>query len=205
MDRVIISEFNKDWNEFDQEVIDFHGVEITVKPTISIAEMAAFVRDIVKKCFDEETGEYLPELKDFVIRRDTVVFYSNVTLPDSLDDQYSLLYGTTLFDTICANINAEHYNIIMEAIDDKIEARIYTNEVEFDRKIHSAVDSLSALIDSLGGIFNGINNTDIQNLMQAISNTKIDEEKLAGAVVGAQAKAHENIIDFADAVKKVDS
>lgn len=188
-------------NYVDTITTDFYGKELVIKRNISLGDMIKFVRDVTNGCFADGTGEYIPEVKKFFIKNAIVEYYSNVSLPENIKHKYELLYKTGVADVILDEIDQTQYEEIIEAIDEKIDARVYTNEQMFDERVKGAVQSVDNLVRNVKEIFSGMTNEDMQKLLSAISNNTLDEEKLVNAYMNSKYKSDEqeekeNIIDF---------
>ena len=96
--------------------IRWHGLPITVRPILSLREVALFIDDVMGACLDPERGTGMPELADFLIRVNTVLRYSNAGLPDDPDEQYQLMYGSDLYEQITQNICKDQLESIKESI-----------------------------------------------------------------------------------------
>lgn len=82
---------------------------ITVKETMKLVDM------VMSMCSDD-TGCYY-EMADFAFRCAIITYYSNITLPDGLEQKYEIVYGTDLYNTILQYINKDQVSAISKAID----------------------------------------------------------------------------------------
>ena len=125
----------------------------------------------------------MPEVKDFLGYINTVSYYSNVRLPDDIRHKYDILIKTKILDVIIDKIDFSQYQTIARAIEDKIDNRLCVNEQLFNNKINAAMSTLETLINSIKDLFGGITQEDINNLLGAIKNSSLDEEKLVNAYI----------------------
>ena len=109
--KVSISQIDKVMKEVyvPATTVEWHGVEIVVKKSLTLEDMLKFVSDVVKTCTEQEAGGYMPELKDFAIRLNVVEMYSNVKLPDNVNHKYFILVNSGIVETILENININQY------------------------------------------------------------------------------------------------
>lgn len=50
------------------KVVEWNGVEVTIKPTLSFKDVLSFVDSVVKSCFTTDDSSYIPEVKEFVTK-----------------------------------------------------------------------------------------------------------------------------------------
>lgn len=161
------------------------GVEITVRRHIGLDEVLSFVDEAAQVCFDEENGAYLPEALDFAIKRNLATRYANLTLPENVDRQYDLLYGTGIAAKVLEHIDPEQYHEICGAINKRIEYMLRGSLSMERRQLHEAARKLEEMSDSMARIFEGV---DISAVMEAMGKLKdMDEEKIVQALAGLSA------------------
>lgn len=161
----------------------WEGMNITIKPTLTLAEVLTMVSTVVKTCFSEEEGTYLPEVKDFAIKKCILEIYANIKLSNDPSKDYDIIYNSDLVDFIMANINRQQFSEIMAAIDSKIEYTKQTNVSMINHQMNELLTSLGELSNKISDIFSGVNSEDIGNLVQAISNGGFDMDALIQAAV----------------------
>lgn len=166
----------------ETKIINWNGAEISVKPMLSIEEMAEFVSQVVSGYFAGEDDAYSPEFGDFAKKYGIITYYTNIILPSSTAKQYDLITrASSLIDEIIAVIDVSQFNAISLAIIDKVNLINKMNLNEFQNKTKILFDKLSELENGLSEIFAGISNDDISSFIKAISEGQIDEEKLMNA------------------------
>lgn len=166
------------------EVIDFHGIEIEVSKMIPVESATAIIHAVVEASFSEETGEYLPESRLLATRTGILAAYTNIDIPEDQEELAILVYNTGLFEMVEGVLsNSLQYYDIINAIQDRCSVRVDVNRKEFEHELNTAVSLIGEIIDSVKGLFGGVSQEDLQNLMQAIDSNGIDEEALVSAVV----------------------
>ena len=181
------------------EVVDWHGAELEVKKKIPAAVMYDLVRNVADACFDKETGEYLPEVRDFAERVAIVSAYANVRLPeDDVEHLHDILYRTDLYEVVWKSICSDQLLAISDAIDQRIEARTEANRVAFEYEVQNIIESVRQLGEQINQLFEGITPEDLKAMIAAIGEDGVDEEKIVQAVVAEQNKARgdDNVVPF---------
>ena len=166
-------------------VINWRDVEITVKHRLDFEDMIRFVDKAVKLCFSED-GEYMPEIKDFVIRSNVLELYANFTLPANIEKQYELVYACDAYKDIMGAIDMQQFNVMLEAIDDKIDNIAQANIEAINKQMNELCADFEALQDKLASLFAGVDSDAIKQLVGAMSNGAIDETKLINAYMDAK-------------------
>lgn len=193
MDKIFITKIDKVLKEYDSvSTVDWHGNELVIKRAIGLDDVVLFISNVVDACFADIDNGYSPEFKDFAIRYNIISMYTNLKLPDDMGHRYKILYLTDIIDVVMAKINMHQFNDIMRAIDDKIDAKIYTNNEMFELKINSAIEQIATLSQTIASLFEGVDEEDIKNMVNAISNGKLDEEKLVDAIVNTKVHAEKS-------------
>ena len=145
----------------DTVAVDFHGQELVIRRTITMEEMALLTKTVAERCFDEKTGEYLPELLRYLTDILIIAFYTNVRVPRNAEKQYRMLRQTDLMRVVHDNISDDQYYEITEAIDDRIRLRNERNTKMVEKQIQDAVSSVTAIADLLDGMFDGVDKDDV--------------------------------------------
>lgn len=165
------------------ETVNWNGLDVVITKTLSLEDMLAFVDSVVKSCFDQATGAYMPEIKDFAIRSNVMERYANFTLPSKIERQYDVVMRSGAFEMVLNHLNAAQFNELIRAIDDKLKNAADVNIQTVFRQFDEVVDSFNNLQEKIGTLFSGIDSSDIENLMGAISDGGIDEAKVVKAYI----------------------
>ena len=169
------------------ETVDYYGEELVINHTIPFDIFCIIVRNAVNGCFNSN-GEYMPENLDFVIRLCVIDAYTNVDLPEDVNDRHYLVYRTDLYNTVLQFINRYQFDCMTNAIREAISVRNNANQALFDRKIGAAIDQINQLGEQFNQIFSGITEEDIKAFIDAVGDDGIDEGKIVKAVVEEQNK-----------------
>lgn len=95
--------------------IRWSGKAVKVKPLLLPAEMSEFLGSVMDSCIDSAHGSMMPEFMDLAIRANTVLRYTDIDLPETLDEQTELLYGTDLYDTVREHICTAQLDALIHA------------------------------------------------------------------------------------------
>lgn len=162
-------------------VTEWNGLEIVIKKHLSLAEVAKFVDVCVKACFDSDTAVYTPEAKDAAIRSCIVAFYTNITLPESIEKQYELIYHSMILDSITPNIDQAQLKSVVSAIDEKTDYLAGVNIEVVNKQMRDLQNIAANIQNQMSDIFKEINIDDVKKVMSSLSDKGLDEEKLIKA------------------------
>lgn len=181
--RITINAFEKVMKENYQPVVEveWNGLAIEIKRTLSLQEVIGFVEGVIDACFDEETGDYLPEIKDFLIKSFVLEKYANFTMPSNANNMYDLIYCTDAFATVYGYINAEQFLEIRAAIDEKLDYKTNTSVEAMNKQISTVFNSFEDIEKNLSQLFSSVDNESLAKLVEVLGNGKVDEEKLMKA------------------------
>lgn len=168
------------------EILEWYGTEITVQKIVSFKKMSEIVLRVAAVCFNRDDGSYMPEVMNTALRLCIFEAYTNIELPDDIDEQNFLIFGSGLWDLVTALIDADQLGTIELAINRRVKARLDTNRAEFERAVNNVMTSLTELGKQLNGLFGNITEEKFNALIDAISTGGVDEQKLVQAVLGVQ-------------------
>lgn len=161
--------------------VEWNGIELEIKNVISLQDMLSFVRDVVDNCFTDDTGEYIPEVKDFAMRCAVLEYYGNFSLPEDVKHKYELVYGSDAIMVVLQHIDKYQYGEMMSAIDKKIAHRAQSNIEALTTQMNEAISAMNDITDGMASIFGGIDNSTVTKIADAIANGAFDQEKLLSA------------------------
>lgn len=163
------------------EKVMWHDIEISVKYRLGLQEMLSFVDGVVKSCFTKDDGTYMPEIRRFAIHSNLIESYTNISLPLNIEKRYGLICYSDIIDLILQHIDRNQFNDMVQSVNEKIEHLAKANVESINRQVSDLVASFGNLQTQFADIFGDIGSGDMQNLLGAIQNGKIDEEKLVTA------------------------
>lgn len=182
--KVSIAQFDKIMKEnFQNEsVIQWHNAEVTVKRTLPLTDMLAFVDDVVKSCFHDKLG-FMPEVMDFAIKSNILTRYANFSMPDNLEHRYQMAYATDAVDAVCAVADKTQLQEIVNAINNKVRFLCDSKATEIEARVNDVLNTMEELRDSTQSIFDGLTQDDLKNIMGAITANGLDEQKIVKAYI----------------------
>lgn len=175
----------------DSDSFEWHGIEIFVNKVIPFMEMADYVNTVVGGCFTEE-GDYVPQMKDYIINKLLILKYSNIELPEDYNEIYDFIYKTDIVSQIISRIDSSQFNSIINSINEKISLRKQTNITSFEKNIKDITNKLDDMKLVFSTLFDGISSEDINNLVSAMSSNGIDESKVVDAYIDKMRESDDN-------------
>ena len=166
--------------------IEWNGLSIKIRSTVNFEHMFMFVEYVVKSCFDSDTGEYLPQMKDFATKSAILKYYTNISLPDSSEKQFKLLYGTDLFERVFDSqiIDMDQLNSMNSSINAKLKQLSDSDVVQLHAEFEMLLSNIENLVNQFSSIFDGIDNELLDKIATAAIDGGFDEAKLAKAFLG---------------------
>lgn len=161
----------------DFGTIDFDDCTIIVKRAISLSDAMNFVANVVDICFSE-SGEYMPELKDFGIRLNVIARYTNLEINDNNSNVYEVLYGNDLFEAILNEIDNAQLKSIVYGIDQRIKLINDMNVTSFNNNMKTLQKQFEEFLNMFEDLFSGISKEDFATVAKAVSGGSISVEQL---------------------------
>jgi len=165
--------------------VEWRGIEVTITRRLSLSDMMKFVDGVTNLCFSDD-GTYMPEIKDFATRCNVLEMYANFTLPSNIEKRYELVYACDVYATIMGSIDRTQFEVMLAAIDDKIDNRAQANVEAINRQMNELYAAFENLESRLSAVFDGIDGDTMKQLIGAMSNGKLDEQKLMDAYLDAK-------------------
>lgn len=167
--------------------VEWRGVEFIIKQTLSIGEMLEFVNDVVTGCF-QENGGFLPEVADFAIKLGILNKYTTLELPGELERCYEIVYCTDLVEFVSGYINTEQLGEITASINRKISYLCNTNVMNIRGQIMELLTSFETIQQRTTDMFQDLTPDDMKNVIGALENSRLSEEKLVEAYLNKTRK-----------------
>lgn len=164
-------------------VVEWNGLTISIKKHLSLSDVAKFVDICTRACFDTDTNVFAPEIKDVAIRSCIVGFYTNITLPQNVEKQYELFYCSGIVEFVTDYIDDHQLNAIKAAINRKVDHIAAANIEYMYKQMNDFDNAINVIQDKMAEMFEGVDADDIKNVIGALSNGAIDEDKLVKAYI----------------------
>lgn len=189
--KVSVGDFEKVYKRTENTVAaQWEGIDVEITKTLSLDSMMEFVHNVTESCFTED-GDYLPEVRDFLVWRNVLERYANFRLPENLAKSYDFIYGTDAVEFVLDHVNCKQFNEMMHAVEEKIQFRLDTMADSVRAKLNEFVDGLNALQEQTKDLFGSLSEEDMQKLAAAVADGGVDEEKLVAAYISQQKAAEE--------------
>ena len=153
-------------NVVEIPLMNVEGVNIEIKKTISFQDMIAFVESVVELCIDKESGEYIPQIRDFAIKRELLTKYANFTLPQSVEKAYEYIYNSEVVNLVLSHINQVQFSEIVSSVDSKIRYTLDNVNSAAISSVTSLIAKLDSAVDESSAMFDGIEHDDVINMMK---------------------------------------
>lgn len=168
--------------------IEWLGYTIHVKRFLDFMEMMGFVNGVTAGCFAKSDNSYMPEARDFFFRCHIVEYYTNIELPDNLEEKNQLVYGTNIIETVLRNVDMGQFQAIIDAIDKKVTNIVDINVKQINDEAEFIYSQIKELYEKLTEVFSGIDKETMTSIAHAVIGTTFDEKKLIDAVIAARAE-----------------
>lgn len=178
----------------EQYYIQYKGIPVTIKGGLTLHDILKIADNVVDFCFLDD-GEYIPELKEFFLRRELLETATNVELPEDIEECYELIMNSDLgkwVDDIFGDyleVYAAQMPQLRAAIQDKIDYMADSGLALLRSRMDALIYAIESFSDQNENLFNGTTPEDMQKFISSVASIeKIDEEKLVKAVAGQQKK-----------------
>ena len=173
----------------DPITYDWNGLHITIRPRLSLKEMMTCADGAVKSCFASDDGQYLPEIKSFAIDSGILEAYTNLSLPANIESRYEFICGCEeLINFIKVKVNQHQLQEMLDAIDEKIKYIASANIDDVTARMNEIYGSLEDIEHQFEGLFGNVNPESLNKMITALSDGKLDEEKLVKVIMSEKEK-----------------
>lgn len=163
-------------------VARWRELDIEVSRALSFEQMLSFVKSVVDLCFDSEE-EYLPEVKDFAVKRAIIENYTNVALPQNVQKCYEIIYSSDIVQFIEQYIDEDQFFGMMNAVDEKIKYKVRNNIDKTNKMINDATAKLEDMERDIERVLAGVDGDSVGKMINAIASGALDKDALAEAIV----------------------
>lgn len=175
--------------------VQYKGIPITIKGGFTVEDVLMIAGNVADYCF-LDGGEYIPELKEFFIRRELIDAATNIELPEDLSECYELIMNAGLGAWVDETFNeylqvyADQMPYLRDAIQDKIDYMAESGLAVLRSRMDALIYAIEGLCEQSEQMFGGISPEDTKKLIaSADSLGNIDEEKLVKAFIKQEKKS----------------
>lgn len=162
-------------------VVTWNDLNVTIHRVLPLNDVINFVESVASACFAKDTHEYLPEVKDLAIRSNILDTYANFTMPKNLEQQLRFVYGTDAVDMVLEHVDRKQFAELIRSIDAKIDYLVRTDIESVQREIEKTAAAVDAVVAQFASTMDGMSKEDLNKIVEAVTGSKIDEEKLVKA------------------------
>lgn len=160
--------------------IECNGVKVKVLYTVGVTGVFNIVKRVSELIYGKD-GEFRPEIIEALTKAFIIGEYTDVDISDDIETMFSLVYGTDLYNLVSGKINQSELSMIERAVKSSVDHAIRIESNTVNAKCYEMLVQLSDMYDQLCAIFDSVKNEDVKKVLSALSNGKIDEEKLMKA------------------------
>ena len=168
--------------------ITWCGYDVAVKRFLSFTEMMKFVKGVVDGCFATDGGSYIPEVRDMYFRCSIVEFYTNIKLPDPIEEKNQIVYGTNIIDLILQNIDMGQFRAIMDSIEKKVDYLVDTNLKRVEDKAEAFLGEIIEQCEELSKAFSGVDAKEMAAFIKSVTEMNFDEKAVISAAADMKRK-----------------
>lgn len=188
----LMSIFDKEFNKTN--TIDYKGIKITIKNSISLNDIREIIEIVSTSCVDVDMGTYEPALKSFLIDLEIILYYTNIRMPKDLKSQYDIITQTDLFDVILPYINAAQYTEIVNGVDSKIAFLLNSVNNLATAETMKLTKDIEYMTEILKNALDNISNDGIRELTDALNNAS-NSKKVSVPALAENNFENENIMN----------
>lgn len=167
--------------------VEWNGLEIVVRPLLSLTEMMSFVEAVSTGCFIGEEGQFRPEVKDFLNDAAIIRYYTNITMPSNAEKRYAWLCNARdLISTILNSVNQHQYVQIQKAIDERISNYNSVATSIVLRQLETLNGAVEDIKNKFKEAFESIDGVDLNTAIKMIAENGFSEKALVDAVLANQ-------------------
>lgn len=177
--RISINAFEKAMNKTyaPLDTVVWNDLELKIKRTISLKDVMDIVNNVTGLCFADD-GTFIPEVKDIALKAGIIEKYTNLALPRNIEFKYKLIYCTDVFNVVTTHINPQQFKELLYAVERKLDYEAKTNIAKFNKQMEKLLDAFESVEHQLASVFKGVDDKSMVELIDAIKDGKIDEQKL---------------------------
>lgn len=151
-------------------------IDFTYKKNLSYAETVQMYTDIRNIVFVNGV-DYNPQLKSFAVIYAFIVYHTDITVPNNINDAWPLVMDSGLIDVILEKVGNDEYSYMAKTSHDMIE--YYKQKIlkysRFDDLIDVVIGAIDKVVDKLGE-FGAPELIDIIERIVTLNNQEIEKD-----------------------------
>ena len=176
--------FNMISAEMDEDLnveVTFAGknneIKMNVVRRLEFDDAMMFVHDIAASCKDVAGVNFLPEVFDFAVKANTLIYYAGFEAPKEIEKAYAVIYGTNLYDVIRNEIDEEQYLALVSAAKERVNNdREIMNNTQA-AKMNELIAKMDAVMNEGDSIINELASGNLQNTIENLMAVVHGQEK----------------------------
>lgn len=143
--------------------------------------MSCYKSTVASACFNDETGEYVPEVRSAITQHEIIEFYTNIELPESIEEAYDLIYHSGIIDVVMKHIDKRQIGEINSSINKKVKHIAQSNISSISAKTEDLLSAVDNLQEQFQKLFSEVNSDDMKNMMTSLAKNGLNEKNLVQA------------------------
>lgn len=173
----------KEMDPYGSVEIVWNGGTNKCRRFLTLPQEMAVVNEIVEGCLSVDDNSYRAEVYDLVLRAALVEAYTDIILPDAMDDKHILLYcsnAVSLVEEVSeANSWSEgQLNRIKVSSQKMLQDKLASGLEKAKRESEEIHDYLVKLGDSVTEMFGNIDVDGVADMLKIMSSGGVDEKSL---------------------------
>lgn len=162
--------------------VEWCGVDIEVRRRISFEEVTELVQYAVLGCFRDD-GQYCPEVKQYIINGLILEYFTNIVGAEEREviEYANFVFNSGIMDVVVPCIDPYQYELILDAVERRVRNQLSTDKKEYNRRMAELDRAIENITENFERMFANVSPDDITNLVSALSQGGVDEEKLMAA------------------------
>lgn len=99
----------------EHKTVVWRGTAFAVRTVLTARDASRLFDGVMTACYDRGRDLFFPEMADFAFRAGVLVWYAGAELPENIEEQYRLVYGTDLYDKVRAEISGAQVDALRRA------------------------------------------------------------------------------------------
>lgn len=147
-------------------------VKLLIKYSVGASKIVEICDTVASSVFDDETGEYLPELVDSITSMQILEKYARFRISKGIDQYYKFIADTDMVAFVKARISKDELKSIYKGVEQRINYKkeVYTSKLknETSEVINQCKELLNAYKHLEESVKSTLGNTDINELVSVV-------------------------------------